>query len=287
MENKEPHFSSGVGSGDFGRFEQNAFKDQQNPGSGSRTVPAISNLVSNISGYSHNGEEVREQIPLVPHETVIVDATLLENFGNHPGISSEPSLLMMTDSGVKRKEDLSDSSTQSKRHKKMDDLSSEFDENNSEYDEQQAYEAYWQPPPLEPLPISVTLPFIRAHATKKFEGPIPLFVPPALPVGNLHHFPALLTLPSFMTLPTAIPIFPQHLNFVSPLGYYSYGDDGEFGYSQDDESEGEDSYDEEDDQIVQSSVIHSPPSHAQMSHASPLTTLASLASGTVKSHSQI
>jgi len=75
------------------------------------------------------------------------------------------------------------------------------------------------------------------------------------------------------------------MNFVSPLGYYSYGDDGEINFSQGEESEGEDSFGEEgeegEEELLETNLITSHPPN----NISPLTTLASLASGSVKNES--
>lgn len=188
---------------------------------------------------------------------------------------------MLDESQGKRKESR-ESPTSSKRQKRQsseEPLSDEYE--GQGYEETPQYELHWPgtTSSLEPLPIAVTLPFIRAFASKKFDAPIPLFVPPMLPIGNLHHFPAMLTVPPLFGLPTSIPLYPS--GFM-PFGYYSYAEDSEFGYS-DEESEGEDSFGEENDEVLDESMMHQP----NTSHNSPLTTLASLASGTVKNQTPI
>jgi hypothetical protein len=256
-----------------------AFQESPNT---ARTTPAISNLISNVQGISRKsqGEEsvgtTRDQSS---SQTVIIDATLLENFGNQT--MTDPSMLMMDEAAQAKRKETRESPTNVKRQKRQsseDPISEEFEGHG--YVDMPQYEFHWPTTPsLEPLPISVTLPYIRAFANKKFDAPIPLLVPPMLPIGNLHHFPAMLTVPPFFTLPTSIPLYPT--GFM-PFGFYSYGEDSEFGYS-DEESEGEESFGEENEEVLAGSMMH----QSNPSHVSPLTTLASLASGTVKNKTQI
>jgi len=264
-----------------------------------RTTPTISNLITGSSVFSrmHSDSTQQSSLSIIPQETVLVGATLLENFGNHQNNDSEQSLIMAdsSDNRNKRKDSLdldSDTNTNKKRKKDIEDeaLSDSFDDgNNYSGDDGSNYDSgfMWPPFILEPLPISITLPFLRAYANKKFDAPIPLFVPPALLVGSLHHFPAMLTLPSFSSLPTSVPLYPQSISFAS---YFPYedgeeeeeGDEDDLGFSQD--SEGEDSIGDSDD-MIDSELM---PSQSKGSNnVSPLTALASLASGTVKNHTQI
>jgi hypothetical protein len=196
------------------------------------------------------------------------DAIMLENMGNQ----SDQNLLLQ--STPKRKEVTEESPYGSKRQKTTAPEDGGSDEEFGEDVEQQAeYDWQWSPFPYpEPLPITVTLPYIRAFATKKFDAPISLMVPPSSLPGTLHHYPALLTLPPLLSLPTCIPLLNQ-MNYMNPMGGYQYGgDEGEF---YEEESEGE-SY--EDEEVLDESVdLPTPNKHL----SSGLTTLASLASGSV------
>jgi len=317
------HYSETGSTVDLSRFEGETiqqitnFDRRDESAKTARTSPAIINLISGVSSlqrFQQKGEISQQQSPKehlqdLTQETMVVGATLLESFGNHHTIPSDPAMLLIEDPGNKRKViSLGDSSSPKKKSKNtsedevMSNSEGQFEEGDGfeeegeegeEGEEDGQYENIWPPYPLpatmEPLPISVTLPFIRAYANKKFDAPIPLFVPPTLPLGTLHHFPALLTLSPFFSLPTAVPLYPPPSYVTS--GYYSYeeeeGEEGEddIGFSQD-ESDGEGSLGEEN-QVVNATLV--PPVHSPSkgTHISPLTTLASLASGTVKDQEQI
>jgi len=245
-----------------------------------RTSPAISNLISGarFPNLQSVGLESNANQMNLAHETaVIIDASSLENFGNH-SIQADPSLLLGDEPHLKRKENPTPSSSAKKKQKRM---TSEDDESSDSgpkgYDNYVNWAPYPfpLPPNFEPLPVSITLPFLRSFATKKFDAPIPVFVTPNLPVGQLHHFPALLTLSPFFSLPTAIPLYSQPISFVPT--YYSY-DDIHFSQQEEGESD-EDSFDEEDE-VVDESLVQD----ELKAQISPLTTLASLASGSVSTH---
>jgi len=290
MENKSPR------TGDYSTFHEGRteihFTERINTNNidTARTSPAVSNLITGSMAF----RKLENSLELnIPNEGVIVDATLLENFGNHQQ-TSDPSLLLIEEtqqSGTKRKDtSCPPSKKKIRRLSTEDDLLSnsgdshyddDDEEENDPFDHEDQYEgANWSfplPPTFEPLPISITLPFLRSYATKKFDAPIPLFVPPILPVGQLHHFPSLLTLPPFFQLPTAVPMYPQAPYL--PASYYPFIEE-DFAFSQDDS---EDSMDEEEGDVLDESLISTqqdtPLKGSQI--ISPLTTLASLASGSV------
>jgi len=300
MENKEIiHSEQSSRTEDYSTFHEGRTEihfteriNTNNIDTTARTSPAISNLITGSMAF----RKLENSLELnIPNEGVIVDATLLENFGNHQQ-TSDPSLLLIEEtqpSGTKRKDtSCTPSKKKVRRLSTEDDLLSDSgdshydddddDEENGQFDQDEdQYEGTnWSfplPPTFEPLPISITLPFLRSYATKKFDAPIPLFVPPILPVGQLHHFPSLLTLPPFFQLPTAVSMYPQ--SPYLPASYYPFTED-DFPFSQDDS---EDSMDEEEGDVLDESLISTqqdtPLKGSQI--ISPLTTLASLASGSV------
>jgi len=203
------------------------------------------------------------------------DASLLQNFGNQ----TADSLIIETTS--KRKASIESIMNPETKRSKLDGTSAtnsedSFDEdddslNNFSEEGESNYMQNWSAylPIVEPLPLAITLPFLRAFANKKFEEPIPLFIPPTLPVGQPHHWPALFSLPPLLALPTMLPLYPQSYSY-----YPSY-----FGYQQNDIGYSQESDEEEGDE---DGTPTDTPTAPNGSLISPLTTLASLASGTVK-----
>jgi hypothetical protein len=238
-------------------------------------IPSTGGLSGSLSDSQDIVEVSGSQMPplriAVPHEDA-TDASLLQNFGNQ----TADALIIETTSSKRKASIESIMNPETKRNKL--DSSSGTNSADESYDEdsysQNAYSEgdtsyvhHWSSyVPVEPLPLSVTLPFLRAFAHKKFDEPIPLFVPPALPVGQPHHWPALLSLPPLLTLPTMIPLYPQNYSIYP---YYAY-QSSDMVYSQDSDAEEEDEEEEGTTKTSNGSVV------------SPLTTLASLASGTVK-----
>jgi len=290
----------------YGQFDERKESSKINNPSGQKDVLPSSNATLNALDNSSkaHGITVTDQVSHLqqsfglPHDAM-VDASLLENIGKHQ--QTDPHHLIVEESGrySKRKAASIESilnTSDSKKNKKLEDDSANLssEEQSSQFEDSLSQSGLsdddaghfanmnsWAIPPIptvEPLPVSVTLPYIRSFTNKKFHNPISLFTPPLLPVGQLHHFPALLTIPPLLNLPTMIPLYPtgSYPYMVAQMNYYAYSEDSGVQFS-------EDNSEEEEGEVEGEGSMHS----EKISHVSPLTTLASLASGTVKNDTRI